>query len=388
MVTEVRYINNRPEVRKNQDSRPTVITWKDQKIIRNHSMIATCREILSMNKNIDVINVNIIGPPNSGKTEQVRVIGHIIHKIADIPYSFKLFNKHALLNFEQTLKSLTPTNWVLGFDDLSFLGAQASKKQIEIIKQATTEIRHLEGGQDVKIITIKVSHYTLALDKYLRQNNFSYFTNVGSSEYDNMERIVGSINMPKVVFFKKLCVRATSQGKYGYVLRKDKPPITYSYKDPFIPMLFWNEDTLRIIDSPNRKWLDQYCDICASAEDNPQGSEKIDVEGFITEKNLSYGKSIWKLAVKNKLLKKGVNVHHPGVVAAEKDLDRCLATGNITLEQIAARLGLKPTVTKLKKPIGEAIYKIKEPLEVDDSTGEILNNTKFEDIEDGVAING
>lgn len=383
VAVETRYIEHRPTVSRGNDTRPPIITWKDQKIVRNHSMIKTCEEIYNMNQNIDVVNVNIIGPPNTGKTEQVRVIAHIIHKIAKIPYSFKLFNKEALLNFEQTLKTLTPTNWILGFDDLSFLGANATKKQIEIIKQATTEIRHLEGGKDVKIIIIKVSHYTLALDKYLRQNNFSYFTSVGSSEYDNMERIVGSKNMGKILFFKKLMVRATSQGKYGYELRKDKPPLTHSYKNPFIPMLFWNEDTLRIVDSPNREWLDKYCDICASAEDNPAGNEIIDVDGFIKEKGLSYGKSIWKLAVKNKLLMKGVNVHHPGVVAAERDLDRCLETGNITLDQIAARLGLKPTNTKLRKPIGEAIHKVITPLEVSE-VGEILNTEVQESKDDGV----
>src|SRR6185312_17123867 len=139
VAVETRYIEHRPTVSRGNDTRPPIITWKDQKIVRNHSMIKTCEEIYNMNQNIDVVNVNIIGPPNTGKTEQVRVIAHIIHKIAKIPYSFKLFNKEALLNFELTLKTLTPTNWILGFDDLSFLGANATKKQIEIIKQATTE---------------------------------------------------------------------------------------------------------------------------------------------------------------------------------------------------------------------------------------------------------
>ena len=382
MEIETRYLASQETRPRNADPRPPILTWKDQTIVRNHSMIKTCEEILNMNQTTDVIKVNIIGPPNSGKTEQVRVIAHIIHKMAKIPYSFKLFGKKELLNFRETLKTLTPTNWILGFDDLSFLGADATRKQIEVIKQAETEIRHLEGGKDVKIIIIKVSHYTLALDKYLRQNNFTYFTNVGSSEYDNMERIVGSGNMSKVMYFKKLMVRATSQGKYGYQLRKDRPPLTHSYKNPFIPMLFWNEDTLRIIDSPNRKWLDVYCETCSRAEDNPSSNEIIDVDGFITEKNTSYGKSIWKLAVKNKFLKIGVNMHHPGVVAAEKDLERCLATGNITLDQIASRLNLTPTRTKLRKPIGDAINNLLEVNEV----GEILNNESLENKDDGVSI--
>jgi energy-coupling factor transporter ATP-binding protein EcfA2 len=329
-------------------------------------MIKTCEEIYNMNKNIPVVKVNIIGPPGSGKTEQIRVIAHIIHKIAKEPYSFKLFDKKALLNFRETLKSLTVTNWVLGFDDLSFLGADSTRKQIEIVKQAETEIRHLPGGQDVKIIIIKVSHYTLALDKFLRQNNFTYFTSVGSSEYENMERIVGSKNMAKVLFFKRLMVRATSQGKFGYQLRKDRPPLTYSYKDPFIPLLFWNEDTLRIVDSPNRNWLDKYCDTCAMATGDANFKNIIDTPAYLDEIIDTYGESKVTRAIKNISLKQGVNVEDPRVITTERAIERDVATGKITMDELRAGKGLKTPNTKLRKPITNIIQNTPIP--------EILNN--------------
>lgn len=378
MAIETRFIQHSPTIKRDEDSRPTIITWKDQKIVRNHSMIATCKEIYNMNQNIDVVNVNIIGPPNSGKTEQVRVIGHIIHKIAKIPYAFKLFNKEALLHFEDTLKTLTPTNWILGFDDLSFLGANATKKQIEIIKQATTEIRHLEGGKDVKIIIIKVSHYTLALDKYLRQNNFSYFTSIGSSEYDNMERIVGAKNMAKVLFFKRLMVRATSQGKYSYQLRKDKPSLTYSYKDPFIPMLFWNEDTLRVVDSPNRRWLDEYCDICAMSSGDTNFKNIINTPEYLDEVGNTYGESKVTRAVKNISIRQGINVEDARVVSTERAIERDVATGKITMDELRVGLGLKPVKTKLKKPITKIISETAMP--------ENLNNESELKKDDGVSV--
>ena len=136
MAVETRVIQHVPKIKRDQDSKPTLINWKNQKIIRNHSMIKTVEEVLHMNENLDVVQINLIGKPHSGKTEQMRVIAHIAHKIAKIPYSFKLFDKNALLNFESTLKALTPTNWVLGFDDLSFLGAKANKKQMEIDRKS------------------------------------------------------------------------------------------------------------------------------------------------------------------------------------------------------------------------------------------------------------
>ena len=58
------------------------------------------------------------------------------------------------MHFEETLAKLQPTNHIMVFDDISFISAHAGKKDIEKIQKAFTEIRHLPGGQDVKIISI------------------------------------------------------------------------------------------------------------------------------------------------------------------------------------------------------------------------------------------
>ncbi|MGD8431814.1 MAG: AAA family ATPase, partial [Nitrosopumilaceae archaeon] len=161
---------------------PVTIEWKGERMIRNHSIRAAVEEIIKMSSSLDVVKVNIIGNPGTGKTTLAGTIAHLIHKQSEIPYAIRVLDKDNLLNFQETLKSLSPTNYVLIFDDVSFLGANTNKKQIEIVKQAFTEIRHLEGGQDVKIIAIFNFHYTRALDKYLRQCEFSFFTSIGSSE--------------------------------------------------------------------------------------------------------------------------------------------------------------------------------------------------------------
>jgi len=288
---------------------PTIITWKDSKMIRNHSIRATVREILTISNSLDVVRIGIIGNQGTGKTTLAKTLAHLIHKISleknKIPFAVKLFNRNNLLNFEATLRTLSPTNYILVFDDVSFLGANATKKQIEIIKQAITEIRHLEGGQDVKIILILNWHYTLGLDKYLRQTDFRYFTSIGSSELDNMEKIVGVKYMRRIHSFRKMCNVALLKNKFSFKLG-DKQGFTYSYRQPFIPLLFFNNNTLRYVVSPKREWIDPICSVC---QNSTKTTIKSDINANELTKELAekFGDRISRSAIKIKLFQNGIN---------------------------------------------------------------------------------
>lgn len=340
---------------------PVIIKWKGENMIRTHSIRSTVKEILQVIKAIDVVQINIIGNQSTGKTTLARVLGHLIHKMSDIPFSVREFTKEDLLNFEKTLKSLSPTNYVLIFDDLSFMGASASKKQIEIVKQAMTEIRHLEGGQDVKIIMVKISHYTLGVDKYIRQNDFSFFTTVGSSELENMERIVGSKNMPKVHEFRKIYNSSITRKKFQYRLGK-KGFFPYNYKNPFIPLLFWNNDSLRNIVSPSRDWIDPICSVCLQYTGEKHFESEINIGKWKIESDGKFGESTFKAAIRLKLYENGITVLDPRVVSAKRYLDRALEMKKISLEEIANHYGFKITNTKLRKKFdGEMTMKPLEP---------------------------
>ena len=163
-----------------------MITWKGVQMIRHQSFIASVKEIIEFSNEIDVVKVGIIGDMHSGKSTMASAIGHTIHKYSQTPFAVRIFHEHDLLNFEATLQQLEPANYILVFDDVSFLESVASKKQISLVKKAVTTIRHMEGGEDKKIILIYNYHYLLGLDKYLRQADFRYLTTVGSSELDNI----------------------------------------------------------------------------------------------------------------------------------------------------------------------------------------------------------
>ncbi|MDC8437974.1 MAG: hypothetical protein LV468_03110, partial [Candidatus Nitrosotenuis sp.] len=123
----IKIVTVAPTGRKETDQlRPIVITWKTAKMIRVHSIRASVREIVNVANSLDLVKVGIIGNQSTGKTATAKTIAHLIHKMSTIPFTVRVFEKDDLLNFEETLKHLTPANYVLVFDDVSFLGAGAS----------------------------------------------------------------------------------------------------------------------------------------------------------------------------------------------------------------------------------------------------------------------
>ena len=332
------------------DHRPTIIKWKTQSMIRNHSLRITVQQIIKKSETYDVVKIGLIGNQSTGKTCLSLTLAHLIHKISKVPFSVRVFDKDNLTNFEETLKNLSPANYVLIFDDVSFLGAKITKNQIEKIKQSLTEIRHLEGGQDVKIITILNYHYTLGLDKYLRQSDFKYFTSVGSSEVENMMNIVGKKYYSKIMQFRKIMAKADMFGKFTYKLGK-AGFFSYSHRAPFIPLLFYDEVSLRHVVSPLREWIDPICSTCTKFTGDAKFKSEVSVKDFCDESGAKFGESKFKAAVKLKLFTNGINVYARDLVSACRYLDRALAKKSINLEEIATHYNFTITNTKLRKKL-------------------------------------
>ena len=336
--------------------RPTITKWKGESMIRVHSMRASVREIVMKSKNRDVIKVGIVGEPHTGKSTQADTIGHLIHKIAkkeyNIDFAVRSYAKDEFMDIKKTLAELPPANYILKFGDLSFLKSVYGTKKVEELQQAMTEIRHLPGGQDVKIILVYDYHYTKGLPPYLRQSDFKYFTGVGSSEKENMEEIVSGRYYQKMLTFKKLADRAPTTEKFSFQLG-NKGYFTYKYKQPFIPMLYWNEDTLRVVVSPTREWIDPLCTTCAVSDDTFQSDANID--SVIQHGNKNFGPGNFEAAIKLKLRVNGMNVYNKHVVNAEKWIDKVMEAKKIRLEDFAVKYGLTITNTKLRKSIDEAI---------------------------------
>jgi len=327
--------------------KPKIISWKGVPMLRAHSFLSTVQDIVDFNDEIDVCRIGIVGDMHSGKSTLMEAIAHAVHVKAKIPFTVRLFNKYDLMNFRETLSNLKPANYVLIFDDVSFLGADANKKTIEMVKQAVTQIRHLEGGTNVKIITLQGYHYTLGLDKYLREADFRYFTTVGSSEAENMEKILGHQYNNLVKQFKTLRHQAVT--KKVFALRVSaKEFFAYKYRNPFIPVLFFDEQKPRLIVTPTRQFMAPICSICSTAK----GEEsQISLKQFITETNGKFQERTFKLVVKQALKEQGLATYSKEFVRARRYLDKALETKVISLEELAAYYEFTITKTRLDKKL-------------------------------------
>ena len=296
---------------------PVTIEWKGERMIRGHSVLSSVKQIVRMVQSVDVVKVLINGDMGLGKTTFARFLSCAIHTLSEkeykVPFAVRELSKVELLDFENTIKNLEPVNSVLIFDDVSYISNNKNKAQIETVKQKMTEIRHLEdkngNEMDVKIIIIMITHYTLALQKYLRQNNFCYFVNVGSSEMDNMLKIVGNHYQKLLHKFQKIVASATTKGKFSFSLGKKSKFFTYTYREPYIPLLFFDNDKLRVVVSPTRQWYNKFCATCNKSKGVTPLKDNQSIMEFTEDIEHKFGKQIARNSIRLLLHQNGLNVY-------------------------------------------------------------------------------
>ena len=152
-MSQIVYKKYQPTI-KQASVAPVTLDWNNARMIRSQSIKACVRELLSANMGKDLVRINLIGTPSTGKTTLARTLGHLIHELANTPFAVKIFNREDLMNIETVLANLLPINHVMIFDDISWLSGAASKQKLDQIQKTFTEIRHLPGGQNVKLFII------------------------------------------------------------------------------------------------------------------------------------------------------------------------------------------------------------------------------------------
>lgn len=331
---------NAPDAKKKSEV-PITVEWNNARMIRNHSIRAAVREILNVSKALDVVKVNIIGSPSTGKSTLAETIAHLCHSLGDIPYNVKIFNREELMDLETTISRLQPMNHVLVFDDISFLKSDAGSRQIEKIQKTVTEIRHLPGGQDVKIIIIFNFHYNMAVSKYLRQADFFIWTSIGSSELENTQKIVGATKATtaKIMEFRSIFQQAITNNTFQFKLGVRGKSFTYKFRQPFGPVLFWNTSSLRHVVYPTREWIDPICPICGNARANSI-RENMNLDLFDTTMSKRFTPEILKQALRILLFQMGVNTYKPRVKQCMRVIQEYTHHKRINPEQLALHYGL------------------------------------------------
>ena len=288
-----------------------------------------------------MVKVGLIGEPHTGKGTMAETLAHMIHTLSVergyVPWAFRRFGKEEFYNLSDTIKDLPPANYILHFYDLSFL---EQNKKLNMVKQAVAEIRHLREDIDIKVILIYDYHYTKGLDKYLRQSHFKYFLWLGSSEKENMAEIVGKKDMGKVMQFTRLCVEQGAKKTATFRLLKKAPAFKYSYKNPFIVALFWNNYSLRFVISPPRTWLTKHCTICSEA------LHTISNTTMSTEDFIQLGTALWNngLAIGWRLEQNriGINLYKDHITETQYWIQKVVKMHNIDRAAVTKALGLIP----------------------------------------------
>ena len=341
-----RKISNTPQLK--AKGIPLTLKWNFVPMIRIHSIRAAVREILALNQKWDLVRVNAIGTPSTGKTELSYTCAHLAHELGKIDYTVKTMTRKELLNFDLTIKRLEPKNYFMIIDDISFLKSGASNSKLLQVQKDSTEIRHLEGGVDIKIILWFNFHYYKSVPPYLRQAEYYFYTTVGHSEKKAIIETIGHENI--INNFTRLYKQAIThpKGNFEFSLNKMKKPFVYHYRNPFAPVLFFNGIYPRIVVFPSRKWIAPICPNCDKASMN-----ELDYEMNISEFELDFsrfGDAIIKEALKVVLYNVGVSTYKKRVIQCMKALSRYFESHPINPQQLALAYGLIPNKTRLDKP--------------------------------------
>lgn len=350
-MTELRIVDGTIQTKKKSEV-PVTLEWNNARMVRNHSIRALVKEILHLANSLDVVKINIIGKPSTGKSTLAFTLAHLVHDISKVPFTVRIFTREDLMNFEQTLKTLTPMNHVLIFDDVSFMAANATKKQIDQIQKAFTEIRHLEGGRDIKVITIFNFHYTMALSKYLRDSEYFLYTSIGSSDIENTSNIIGKKYLPKLNDFRKIYQTAytSAENKFTFMLGKKGQKFTYKLYQPFAPILAFNNDSARIVVFPKREWIDPACTICANAAGTIK--ENMNVKEFDEKFSKRYGKHVLREALRIIMFKSfGKSLYRAEVKRAIRTIDQHFAQELVNPEQLIEFYDLNTIEHKARKKL-------------------------------------
>ena len=213
-MTETEYVKFVPENRIKATAVPVTIVWHNARMIRTQSIMAATREILNIAKSTGAVQVNICAIPGQGKSTLAKLIAHLGHKMADSPFTIKIWGRKELLNIEEQIKQLDPVNHIILYDDVSWLTADKDvpKQKVDQIIKTMTEIRHIKGV-DVQIISILNFHYSYAIPKPLRNAQYWFYLSIGSSELENVLKLVGTKNLHKLEEFRKVHSQAQKDRK-------------------------------------------------------------------------------------------------------------------------------------------------------------------------------
>ena len=338
--------------------------WLGQTILRKHSFLMACRQIANHQRLNDVTRISLQGVEGSGKTTMAKLIAHQLHieltrmgaernlpqdlrRAIVQPYSVHVFGDAEMVDFEETLKALPKNNRIIWFDDVSFLKAMVGRQQLEKMKRAMTVIRHLEGGIDVKTVIGLNYHYSKAMDVYLRDTHFRFWTSLQPEELKNAKDILATSRARAAATRFQRFYAMGAQGKAIKITdtapNGTKATVVYKYNDPFRLALFSDNSSVRTVVYPDADRLVGKCGVCRPAEclADPRKTYQ-----FMMQR---CGKASFLVALKLLAMQRwGMPVNSVGIRKALTMLDRLMKNGAIDQAWIVSALRSFPRTRRMR----------------------------------------
>ncbi|MBT4325876.1 MAG: hypothetical protein HOD60_03065 [Candidatus Nitrosopelagicus sp.] len=355
METIIRAIE-RSESQTAKKNKPVVIKWKGQKLLRQQSVNSAINDIYESSRSMEFIKINLIGASSSGKTVLSSVLAQSLHE-RDPSFEVHFFQDEDLIDFRTTIESLSNSNQILVFDDLSGLVSKFGKTALDKLKAEITTIRHINPNADRKIIMILNFHAQKTLDKFIRISNFTFYTDCQNEEIGYLEELLGKQQKQKIMQFAKLRAQSRMYHKFTFPL-SGKNYFTYKDGDPFRVLLYNNGISTRFIVSPQLSWIleGNTCPICNPPEKTKETNENL--KSFVDDYSKKFTKGIAKRAVELTLLRQGINTQPKRVAQAEKYISQYIKEKKINLEELAKQYNLKPIHTHIN-PDKQPYFEVK-----------------------------
>ena len=184
---------------------------KDYPLFQKHNITEICKDILTLNETAIYLPILLNGKSSSGKSTLAQTICHRISCMQDKKYIIKWFHGKDLLRFDEIANELKKgLQYILIFDDVSYILDQAAPKVRKKIAEVLTQIRHIVKG---KVISFFCIHFNTSILPIFRDSYIRILTSASSEDSERWKKSFGREHMFKLLKFQK---QFSSQMLNGY----------------------------------------------------------------------------------------------------------------------------------------------------------------------------
>lgn len=206
------------ELNENYGTEMTVYTTQKGKKIhmpRIWTPANLSNNIFNHNKVNSVTNVVVVGKTGTGKTVLTKRLIHDLHQ-KHPSYIIKWLSSDDIFHVKEILQKLTKhRDYILIWDDISFLDQKMGKEEIADLGHTLAVLRHEYLGEDSHLINFSLIHYLKSINKGsgLRQGDFVIATSLTQNEKSNFAEVFDGSALRN---FGRMYRKANLRGSFDY----------------------------------------------------------------------------------------------------------------------------------------------------------------------------